>query len=50
LLGFRARTPWVKPLIQDISTNERPYHADLKVYLDMISTLSKSRFMSSYSQ
>ena len=36
LLGFRERTPWVKPLIQDNSTNEKPYHADLKVYMDMV--------------
>lgn len=42
LLGFRARTPWVKPLIQDLATtNERPYHADLKVYIEKITELGK---------
>mmetsp|Transcript_9921 Transcript_9921/g.16330 ORF Transcript_9921/g.16330 Transcript_9921/m.16330 type:complete len:537 (-) Transcript_9921:543-2153(-) len=45
LLGFRPRTPWVKPLIQDTSTNEKPYHADLKIYNEMMhrdSTASSS--------
>ena len=30
LLGFRPRTVWVKPLIQDQNTNEKPYHQDAK--------------------
>lgn len=35
LLGFRARSPWVKPLIQDNNTHEKPYHADLKIYMEV---------------
>lgn len=30
LLGFRPRSIWVKPLIQDQNTNERPYMQDAK--------------------
>lgn len=26
----------IKPLIQDIYTNEKPYHEDLRVYMEMI--------------
>ena len=40
LLGFRARSPWVKPLIQDHSTHEKPYHADLKIYMEVCAFLS----------
>jgi hypothetical protein len=36
LLGYRVRTPWVKPLIQDQSTHEKPYHTDLNIYMEMI--------------
>ena len=39
LLGFRARCPWVKPLIQDHTTCEKPYHADLKIYMEMITAI-----------
>jgi hypothetical protein len=35
LLGFRPRTVWVKPLIQDINTRERPYFRDMKISLKM---------------
>lgn len=35
LLGFRPRTVWVKPLIQDVNTKERPYFKDLKTSLKM---------------
>jgi hypothetical protein len=35
LLGFRPRTIWVKPLIQDINTRERPYFRDMKISLKM---------------
>lgn len=47
LLGFRPRTLWVKPLIQDINTREKPYHADLKesIILNSNSGLSKFLFL-----
>lgn len=35
LLGFRPRTQWVKPLIQDVNTKEKPFLNDLKVSLKM---------------
>eukprot|EP01038_Epipyxis_sp_PR26KG_P012934 gene12934-17341_t len=31
LLGFRTRSLWVKPLLQDINTNEKPYQQDAKI-------------------
>lgn len=36
LLGYRPRSLWVKPLIQDNSTKEKPYLEDLKVYMKMV--------------
>lgn len=33
LLGFRPRPVWVKPLIQDQNTNEKPYMQDMKAEL-----------------
>lgn len=40
LLGYRARSVWVKPLIQDEKTNELPYQedADLRMNTKMNST------------
>lgn len=35
LLGFRPRSLWVKPLIQDFNTNEKPYHTDLRISLGL---------------
>jgi len=35
LLGFRPRTNWVKPLIQDPRTHERPYFKDLVTSLQL---------------
>lgn len=35
LLGFRPRSTWIKPLIQDVNTDEKPYHKDLKISLEL---------------
>lgn len=35
LLGFRPRTNWVKPLIQDARTHEKPYFSDLITSLQL---------------
>jgi hypothetical protein len=36
LLGYRARSQWVKPLIQDTNTSEKPHQTDLKITLEMM--------------
>lgn len=50
LLGFRPRTLWVKPLIQDVNTREKPYHADLKesIILNNKSGISKYLYKKFY--
>lgn len=35
LLGLRPRSNWVKPLIQDTTTNEKPYYKDMKVSMEL---------------
>ena len=40
LLGFRPRSVWVKPLIQDSNTTEKPYHIDRKITTDLANASS----------
>lgn len=36
LLGFRPRPIWVKPLIQDQNTNEKPYMVDAEKNAEIV--------------